>query len=99
MEILKYILSSLVVVITPIIFTKITLNLKKRNNKLKILLIIVFTIIIDIVIYKYTTGIYKSILNYLTCLLVIHETYKISIKNSIMISVIFMIVLMIRSKC
>lgn len=95
MEVLNYILSSIFVVITPLVFVKIILNSEFRDNKIKIILAIILTIVVDIIIYKYSTEIYKSILSFMTCLFVVYETYKISLKNSIIMSVLFIIALMI----
>ena len=95
MEIIYYILSGIIVVITPLIFVKIVLNSRLRKDKSKVIIAILITIILNIIIYRYTDDIYKSILVIITYIFVIEEVYKISIKNSIIITIIFMIMLMI----
>ena len=99
MDIINLILSSIIVVAIPLIFATIILKPELRESKSKIIIIALIIIISDIFIYKYTNGISKSLLTFITCLLIIYQTYKITLKTTIILSVLFMLLLIIPELC
>ena len=95
MELLSYILSSIIVVATPLIFVKILLNPKLRNDKSKVIVAILVALISSVLIYKYLDGIFRSLIGLVVYVVVIANCYNISIKKSIFLTVIYIILLMI----
>lgn len=95
MEAINNILSSIIVVATPLIFVKILLNCKVRKNKIRVIVVSLMAIILNILVYKYTNGIYRSILGVLIYILLINQIYKIMIRNTIVAVVIYTILLVI----
>lgn len=95
MELLSYILSSIIVVATPLIFVKILLNPKLRNDKSKVIVAILVALISSVLIYKYLDGIFRSLIGLVVYVVAIANCYNISIKKSIFLTVIYIILLMI----
>lgn len=95
MELLSYILSSIIVVATPLIFVKILLNPKLRNDKSKVIVAILVALISSVLIYKYLDGIFRSITISVVTFLAIYKIYVITINKAILSIVIYMIVIII----
>ena len=95
MELLSYILSSIIVVATPLIFVKILLNPKLRNDKSKVIVAILVALISSVLIYKYLDGIFRSIMMLAIYTFVITQTYAITIKKAIVLAVIFIVLLVV----
>lgn len=95
MTILEYLLSSIIVTITPLIFIKIVLNPQVRKNKKKIFVSLLIALISNILIYKYTSGIFKSIISLIVYITIIRYFYNINLKKSIVLTIIYVIILVI----
>ena len=95
MELITNILSSAIIIATPLTFLKILLQCKRKNNKLKIAIAIVIALILNIIVYEYTVGIYRSILGMIICIFVVYNIYNININKAIFAIVVCMILLMI----
>lgn len=95
MEIINYILSGIIVVISPLIFVKIVLNSKIRKDKSKVIVAILIAIVSYILAYKYTSGIYKTIISFAIYVMLIYNFYKIRFNKSIVLVILFIIILMI----
>lgn len=95
MEVINNILSSIIVVATPLISVKILLDCKIRKNKVRVIVVSLVAIILNILFYKYTSGMYRSILVVSNYILLINQIYKITIRNTIITVVIYMILLII----
>ena len=92
MELLSYILSSIIVVATPLIFVKILLNPKLRNDKSKVIVAILVALISSVLIYKYLDGIFRLIMIVILYAFIISRIYSITIKKSLIISIIFILI-------
>ena len=92
MELLSYILSSIIVVATPLIFVKILLNPKLRNDKSKVIVAILVALISSVLIYKYLDGIFRLIMIVILYAFIISRIYSIAIKKSLIISIIFILI-------
>ena len=95
MTILEYLLSSIIVTITPLIFIKIVLNPQVRKNKKKIFIAFMVSLMSIILIYKYTHGIYRSILASITSIIMINNSFKIELNKTIILMVLYMLFLTI----
>lgn len=95
MELISNILSSIIVLVTPLLFVKILLNCNMRKNKIRIVIACVISIVLSILSYYCTNGITRSILVILIYTLLIIQIYKISLKNTVICVVVCMILLMI----
>lgn len=95
MEAINNILSSIIVVATPLIFVKILLNCKVRKNKIRVIVVSLMALIVYALIYKYAFGINRSILNFIMCTFLIYQFYEVPLNKSILITIAFIIVLII----
>ena len=95
MEAIKYILSSIIVVATPLIFTKILFNCRLRKDKNRIIVMNLVALISSILIYMNTCGMYRSSLMVIVYVALIKQTYNISLRNTIIAVVILVILLII----
>lgn len=95
MEVINLILSSIFVIAVPLIFIKIVLNNKHREDKTRIIVFTLISVLLYILTYKYSTGIYKSILGLLVTFIALYNFYNITLNKTILSIVLCMIVLMI----
>ena len=95
MTILEYLLSSIIVTITPLIFIKIVLNPQVRKSKKKIFVAFMVSLMSIILIYRYTHGIYRSILASITSIIMINNSFKIELNKTIILMVLYMLFLTI----
>ena len=95
MEIINLILSSIIVIIMPLTFIKITLDCEFKESKAQKIIAVIIATVAYILSYKYTTGIYKTIISFLIHLVLINSFYKITFKKSIYSIIIFIIFLII----
>lgn len=95
MEAINNILSSIIVVATPLIFVKILLNCKVRKNKIRVIVVSLMAIILNILVYKYTNGIFKSIISFAIYVLTLYQFYKISLNKATFSLILYLILLIV----
>ena len=98
-EIMEFILSSMIMVITPIIFGVLTLDESIRKDKSKVVVVFMIVFLSSLIIYRYFDGIIKTFASFLLHAFLYKNFFNISLKKSIFVSFIYMIVLMIPDIC
>lgn len=94
MKVVEYLLSSLIAVEIPLIFTKIIFNSQIRRNKIRVVTINIIALISSILIYMSFNGLQRSILMIIIYIILLKQTYNITIGKSI-ISVVTLTILLI----
>ena len=94
MEVINIIFSSVIVVIMPLLFVKI-IGCELKSKISKIIATVLVSIMLYIITYKYSYGIYRSLYTFAISTFSIYYCYKITIKQAIISSVLLLIVLMI----
>ena len=94
MKVVEYLLSSIIAVEIPLIFTKIIFNSQIRRNKIRVVTINIIALISSILIYMSFNGLQRSILMIIIYIILLKQTYNITIGKSI-ISVVTLTILLI----
>ena len=94
MKVVEYLLSSLIAVEIPLIFTKIIFNSQIRRNKIRVITVNIIALISSILIYMSFNGLQRSILMIIIYIILLKQTYNITIGKSI-ISVVTLTILLI----
>ena len=94
-QIVEYILSSIILVITPIIFGALTQNNKIRKSKDKVIIIFLISCASYLLSFLYLDGIIKTVFVFGLHIFIFNQIYKIKLSKSIMITFIYAILLMI----
>ena len=94
MKVVEYLLSSLIAVEIPLIFTKIIFNSQIRRNKIRVITVNIIALISSILIYMSFNGLQRSILMIIIYIILLKQTYNITIGKSI-ISVVTQTILLI----
>ena len=95
MGVFSYIMSSIIIITTPLIFSKVLLNPKLRADKSKIVVAILVALISSILIYMYIDGILRTMLSLVLYIILIHSIYDISIKRTSILMIGYIIILII----
>lgn len=93
-EIVELIISSIISIITAIIFAKIVTNQNYSNKNRKIIVFFV-TVILFALNSKYSYENIKTIINFLVHIYFFHNYFKLSLSKSIFITFVYAIILMI----
>ena len=99
MGVFSYIMSSIIIITTPLIFSKVLLKPKLRADKSKIVVAILVALISSILIYMYIDGILRTIAMIIYHVIIIYYTYNINLKKAIMTTVLFISLLIISELC
>ena len=94
-EIIEFILSSMIMVITPIIFGVLTLDNSIRKDKSKVVVVFMIVFLSSLIIYRYFDEFIKTFASFVLHTFLYQNTFNISLKRSIFVSFIYMIVLMV----
>ena len=94
MKVVEYLLSSIIAVEIPLIFTKIIFNSQIRRNKIRVITVNIIALISSILIYMSFNGLQRSILMIIIYIILLKQTYNITIGKSI-ISVVTQTILLI----
>ena len=94
-EIMEFILSSMIMVITPIIFGVLTLDESIRKDKSKVVVTILISMIVSFLLFKFTDGVLKTSINLLLHIFIYNQIFKTSLFKSIFITFIYIIILIL----
>lgn len=94
-EIMEFILSSMIMVITPIIFGILTLDNSIRKDKSKVVVTILISMIVSFLLFKFTDGVLKTSINLLLHIFIYNQIFKTSLFKSIFITFIYIIILIL----
>lgn len=94
-EIMEFILSSMIMVITPIIFGVLTLDNSIRKDKSKVVVTILVSMIVSFLLFKFTDGVLKTSINLLLHIFIYNQIFKTSLFKSIFITFIYIIILIL----
>lgn len=97
-EIVEFILSAMIIVLTPIIFGVLTLDNSIRKDKSKVVVTILVSMIISFLIFFFLDQVLKTTINFIFHIFMFNQIFNICISKSIIVSFVYMIVLMI-SEC
>ena len=97
-EIVEFILSAMIIVLTPIIFGVLTLENSIRKDKSKVVVTILVSMIISFLIFFFLDQVLKTTINFIFHIFMFNQIFNICISKSIIVSFVYMIVLMI-SEC
>jgi len=95
MSLLDYLLSSIIIIATPLTFVKIILNCKIKKQKLTSVAVFLIALSLNILVYMFTDGIVRSVFGMIICVWVVYEILEISLNKSIFSVILCMILLMI----
>lgn len=94
-QIIDFVLSDLIMVITPIIFGKLTLENKLRKDKSKFVVAFLISCILYGLSYLYLDGAVKSLCMFGLHIFMFYNFYKIKFTNIILITFIFSFIIML----
>lgn len=94
-EIVEFILSSIIMVVTPIIFGVLTLDNSIRRDKSKVVVAFIISCIIYSLSYLYFDGGIKTLIVYLLHVFMFNQIFYLSVTKSIFVGFVYMILLMI----
>ena len=94
-QIIDFVLSDLIMVITPIIFGKLTLENKLRKDKSKFVVAFLISCILYGLLYLYLDGAVKSLCMFGLHIFMFYNFYKIKFTNIILITFIFSFIIML----
>ena len=83
MSLLDYLLSSIIIIATPLTFVKIILNCKIKKQKLTSVAVFLIALSLNILVYMFTDGIVRSVFGMIICVWVVYEILEISLNKSI----------------
>ena len=93
-EIIEFVLSSIIMVVTPIIFGVLTLDNNIRRDKSKVVVAFLISCIIYSLCYAYFDGGIKTLIVFLLHIFIFNQIFNLSISKSIFITFIYAILLM-----
>lgn len=94
-QIIDFVLSDLIMVITPIIFGKLTLENKLRKDKSKFVVAFLISCILYGLLYLYLDGAVKTLCVFCLHIFMFYYFYNIDVKKSLLITFIYSICLVI----
>lgn len=92
---MEFILSSMIMVITPIIFGVLTLDNSIRKDKNKVLVTIIISMIVSFLLFRFTDGVLKTSINLLLHIFIYNQIFKTSFFKSSFITLIYISLLII----
>ena len=93
-EIVEFILSSIIMVVTPIIFGVLTLDNSIRRDKSKVVVAFIISCIIYSLSYISLNGGMKTLIIFLLHIFIFNQVFNISVKKSFFTTSLYLIVLM-----
>ena len=94
-QIIDFVLSDLIMVITPIIFGKLTLENKLRKDKSKFVVAFLISCILYGLSYLYLDGVVRTLCIFLFHIVLFYDIYNVTILKSIFISFLYCSIVMI----
>lgn len=94
-EIIEFILSSIVMVITPIIFGVLTLDNDIRKDKSKVVVAFLISCIIYSLNYLYFDGSVKTIIGFILHIFMFNQIFNCKISRAVFITFVYVILVMI----
>ena len=94
-QIIDFVLSDLIMVITPIIFGKLTLENKLRKDKSKFVVAFLISCILYGLLYLYLDGAVKTLCVFCLHIFMFYYFYNIDVKKSLLITFIYFAITMI----
>lgn len=94
-QIIDFVLSDLIMVITPIIFGKLTLENKLRKDKSKFVVAFLISCILYGLLYLYLDGAIKTLCVFCLHIFMFYYFYNIDVKKSLLITFIYFAITMI----
>ncbi len=94
-EIIEFILSSIVMVITPIIFGVLTLDNKIRKDKSKVVVAFFISMISAFLLFTFLDGQAKTIANFILHIFIFNQIFNLKLGKSIMVTFIYILILMV----
>lgn len=97
-EVVEFILSSIIMVVTPIIFGVLTLDNNIRKDKSKVVVAFLISCIIYSLCYSYFDGGIKTLIVFLLHIFIFNQIFNLCVSKSLFVGFIYMILLMV-SEC
>ena len=94
-EIMEFILSSMIMVITPIIFGVLTLDNSIRKDKSKVVVVFLISCIVYSLCYLYFDGGIKTLIGFFLHIFMFNQIFKTSFFKSIFITLIYISLLIV----
>lgn len=94
-EIIEFILSSIVMVITPIIFGVLTLDNKIRKDKSKVVVAFCISCIVYSICYLYLDGGIKTLIVFFLHIFIFNQIFNLNVSKSIVLTFIYALILMV----
>ena len=94
-QIIDFVLSDLIMVITPIIFGKLTLENKLRKDKSKFVVAFLISCILYGLLYLYLDGAVKTLCVFCLHIFMFYYFYNIDVKKSLLIAFAYAFMIMI----
>ena len=94
-EVVEFILSSIIMVVTPIIFGVLTLDNNIRKDKSKVVVAFLISCIIYSLCYSYFNGGIKTLIGFLLHILIFNQIFKIGVNKSIFVTFVYVLFVML----
>ena len=94
-EVVKFVLSSIITVVTPIIFGVLTLDHNIKKDKSKVVVAFLISTIFAYLIYSFLVGPIKTIWNFILHVFIYNQIFNLNISKSIIVTFVYIVILMI----
>lgn len=94
-EVVEFILSSIIMVVTPIIFGVLTLDNNIRKDKSKVVVAFLISCIIYSLCYSYFNGGIKTLIVFLLHIFIFNQIFDLNVSKSIFITFIYALVILV----
>lgn len=98
-EVVEFVLSSIIMVVTPIIFGVLTLDNNIRKDKSKVVVAFLISCIIYSLCYSYFDGGIKTLIGFLLHVFIFNQIFTCNLSKSIFITFVYVMVIMLIDIC
>ena len=98
-QVIEFVLSSIIMVVTPIIFGVLTLDNNIRRNKSKVVVAFLISCIVYSLNYLYFDGGIKTLIGFLLHIFIYNQIFDCKVSKSIFVTFVYVMVIMLIDIC